>query len=216
MTTSAAAVRLWATAAAAMLAAATADAGTELAENSGWLGGAVRDNQHEAILPALVIGAAMALSLLGSVLFARISPRDELLRLAKLRTRFNDIAVAFCGSVFCIVAMEAYETRFGGVAPFDPRSVVLSHTLALLAASLLMVAVVHWALRVAIGVARRASIAVAGFIVEFLGRRPHVAAAHHTTVLSAFERFVRHVPLGIARGSRGFRAPPRSIVLSTS
>ncbi|HZV76619.1 MAG TPA: hypothetical protein VFF63_02530 [Candidatus Babeliales bacterium] len=205
-------VRAWAVAAAAILAAAAADAGTEFAENSEWLGGTLRDNQHEAILPALLLGAAVTLSLTLFILLARISPRDPLLlRMNDLRARFVDLACALCGSELCVVLMEGYETRFGGLSPFDPRSVVISHAPALVIAFLLAGAIVHCALRASIAAASRASGAVAEFLVEFLRKLLRAAAPPRAVALSAFRLYVRHVPPGIAAGSRGLRAPPRSI-----
>jgi hypothetical protein len=205
-------VRSWAVVAAAILSAAAADAGTEFAENSGWLAGTVRDNQHEAVLPALVLGVAIALSLTLFVLFARVSPGDPLLsRLNDLRGRLIDIAGALGGSMLCVLAMEGYETRFGGVSPFDPRSVVLSHTLALVVAFLVAGAVVHCAVRAAIGVASRASSMIVEFLVEFLRELLRAVAPSRAVALSAFQLYVPHVPPGIAVGSRALRAPPRSI-----
>ncbi len=206
-------VRAWTAAAASLLAAAAADAGTEVAANSGWLGGGLPDNQHEAVLPTLAIGLAVALSLLAFVLLARIAPRDPLLlRMRALRVRLADIAWAFSGSVLCIAAMEGAETQFGGLSPFDPRSVVVTHLPALLVASLIVGVLVHCALRVAIGIAARASVAVTDFFVGIFRRRER--SASRATRLSAFEVFVSRVPLGIADGWRGLRAPPRSLRLS--
>lgn len=204
-------IRGWAVAATAILAAAIADAGTEFAQNSGWLGGTLRDNQHESILPALLLGVAVALSLTLFVLFAKISPRDPLLRMSDIRRRLTDVALAFCGSVVCIVVMEGYETRFGGLSPFDPRSVVVSHAFALAMAFLLMGAIVHCALRSAVRSASRASGLVVGFLVEFLRKVAAIVAPPRSPALSAYRLQVAHVPPGLARGSRGFRAPPRSI-----
>jgi hypothetical protein len=205
-------VRAWAVVAAAILAAAAADAVTEFAENSGWLAGTLRDDQHQAVLPALLLGTAVTLVLIAFVLFARVSLRDPLVsRMTDLRTRSIDIACAFFGSMVCVVAMEGFETRFGGISPFDPRSVVLSHTPALLVAFLVMGTIVHCALRSAICTASRASGAVVEFLAEFLRRRQRPVAVPRMVALSAFELYVVHVPLAIAGGSRGFRAPPRSI-----
>jgi hypothetical protein len=204
--------RIWAAAAAAILAAAIADAATEFAANSGWIGAGLRDNDHQAVVPALLVGAAVALCLLVSVLCSRLSPRDPLsLRMAALGTRLADVACAFCGSVLCIVAMEGYETRFGGLSPFDPRSVVIAHAPALIVAFLLAGALVHYALRAAVRVAGRAGIAVAEFVEHFLERRLGSAAPLRAARISAFVLYVVHVPSWLARGSCGFRAPPRSI-----
>jgi hypothetical protein len=206
-------VRSWAALATAILAGAAADAGTEFAENSGWLGGSLHDNQHEAIIPALLFGTAIALALMMFLLLARITPGDPLLsRMSDFRTRLVDIVYALCGSVLCIIAMEGYETRFGGLSPFDPRSVVLSHSLALLIAFVVMGAMVHCALRVSIRVASHASDFVAEVFAEFLRRLLGISATPRMVGVSAFVLYVLHVPLAIADGSRGFRAPPRSIL----
>lgn len=205
-------VRVWAAAATAILAAAIADAATELAVNGGWLGSGLRDNDHQAVLPALCTGAGLALSLLLAVLFSRVSPRDSLsLRITALRTRLGDVVCALCGSALCIVAMEGYETNFGGVSPFDPRSVVLSHAPALIVAFLLIGALVHCTLRAAVRAAAEASVAVAEFFEAFLGRDFGNGAPRRAARISAFELRVTHVPSWLARGSRGFRAPPRSM-----
>jgi hypothetical protein len=205
-------VRAWAVVATAILAAVAADVGTEFAEDSGWLGGALRDNQHEAVLPVLFLGVAVTLALILFVLVARISARDPLLlQMSDLRTRFADIACAFCGSMLCIVAMEGYETHFGGLSPFDPRSVVLAHTWALVLAFVVTGTVVHYGLQSAIRTASRASCVVVEFLVEFLRKFLTLVAAPRTVALSAFDLYVVHVALAIAAGSRGFRAPPRSV-----
>lgn len=205
-------IRGWAVLATAILAAAAADAGTEFAANSGWFGATLRDDQHQAVVPALLLGAAVTLSLLLFVLLARISARDPLLlRMNDLRRRLVDIVCAYCGSMLAVVAMEGYETRFGGLSPFDPRSVVLSHTLALIVAFVVIGAIVHCALRSAIRIAGRASDAVVAHFFAFLRRLLKVIAAPGALALSASEPNVVHVPLGIASRARALRAPPASI-----
>ncbi len=204
-------MRGWAVVATAILAGAAADAVTEFAADSGWLAGAVRDDQHEAVVPALLLGAIVALALTLFVLFARISLRDPLLsQMNDLRRRLLDFAGAFFGSSLCVVAMEGYETRFGGLSPFDPRSVVLSHAPALVVAFAVAAAIVHYALRAAIRTASRANVVVE-YLVEFLRRLLGAAPGHRTLAPRAFEPRVIHVALGIAGGVRGRRAPPRSI-----
>ena len=207
-------VRGWAVAATALLAAAVADAGTEFAQNSGWLGGAMRDNQHESVLPTLLAGAAIALSLVLFVLFSRISPRDPLLlRMSDFGARSLDIAIAFGGSVACVVAMEGYETRFGGVSPFDPRSVVMSHAVASIVAFAVIGSIVYCVLRSAVRRASRASGAVIAFLAEFLRKLAATVAAPQAEATSAYQLHLAHVPPGLAGGACGFRAPPRAIRL---
>ncbi len=203
-------VRAWAALATAILAGATADAGTEFAENCGWLGGSIRDGQQEAIVPAFVLGAAIALALLLYILLARLGPADPLLSLmSHFRSRFVDGACALCGSALCVIVMEGYETRFGGLSPFDTRSVVLSHSVALVIAFAVIGAIVHCALRSSIRVAGHASEFVAEIFAEFLRKLLDVSATPRMVGVSAFVLYVLHVPLAIADGSRGFRAPPQ-------
>lgn len=207
-------VRIWAAAAVAMLAAATADAVVEFAGNGGWLGAGLHDNQHEAIAPALVLGAATALFLLAFILFNRIPLRDPLLlRLCERPTRWLDTFCAFAGGAVCVVAMEGYETRFGGTSPFDPSSVVLSHAAALLVAILAIGAILHWMLRAAVGVASRASAAAVEVFARFFRSPLNAAQPPLVARTPAFEIGVPHVALAIAEGRCGRRAPPRSIRL---
>jgi hypothetical protein len=204
-------VRAWSVAATAILAAAVSDAITEFAENSGWLGGLARDDQHEAILPTLLVGAVVALGLVAFALFARVPARDRLLRPGGLGGRLFEIVTAYCASMAAVVAMEGYETRFGGLSPFDPRSVVLSHTLALVVCSIVIGAIVHCALRSALRVASRASGAVVEFVAAFLRRLVRTVAASPSFARSAFVADAARARSGIGRGLRGLRAPPASI-----
>lgn len=193
-------VRSWAVLAAATLTGALADALVD------------RDDQHQAVVPALTFGAGIALALLLYVLLTRITRRDPLLtRMNDMRLCLADRAVAFCGSVFCVVAMEGYETRFGGVSPFDPRSVVLTHTLALVIAFTIVGTLLHCFLRAAIRAASRAGTVVAELVVAFLRRGARCTASATPVSLSAFASYVPHRPLDRARASRGLRAPPHSL-----
>lgn len=205
-------IRGWAVLATALLTAVGSDVSVEFAGNSGWLGGVLRDNQHEAVLPALLFGAAVTLSLTLFVLLARIYPDDPLLsRIDDFRTRFVDTACSLVGSLLCVIAMEGYETRFGGSSPFDPRSVVLSHALPLVVAFVVMGAIVHYALRAAIRTARRASGLVAEVFAEFLRKLRGESTTPGMVQHSAFVLYVVHGPLAVLDGSLGLRAPPRSI-----
>lgn len=206
-------VRSWAVVAAAILTGAVADAATEFAENSHWLAGSVRDDQHQGVLPALTIGTAVALALLLFVLLARISPRDALLtRMNDARRWAVDIAAAFCGSILCVIALEGYETRFGGLSPFDPRSVVVSHAFALIVAFAIVGTILQCILCRSIAIASRAGTLVAGFVYALLrkvGRR----TSPGTVSLSVFALDAPYTALRIATGSHGLRAPPLSILL---
>lgn len=205
-------VRSWAVAATAILAAAIADAATEFAENSQWLAGALRDDHQEAILPVLLFGASVALSLILFIVLARISPGDPLLlRMDNFRTRSIDIVFAFSGSVLCVLTMEGYEIRFGGISPFDPHSVVLSHAVGLIVAFIAMGTLMHCVLRSAIRAASRASTVVVEFFVRCLRKVLEAVAAPRTVAPSAYVLGVVHVSLRLSSASHGFRAPPRPI-----
>ncbi len=208
-------VRCTAVAAVAILAAALGDAATESAQNAGLLGKCLHDNQHEALLPAFFLGAIIILALTLFLASARVAARDPLLlEMGNVLSRGIDLACAFCGSMACIVVMEGYETRFGGISPFDPRSVVLSHTLVLLVAIVLTGTIVYCALRAAIRVARNASTVVVAFIVEFLRRLLQIASASRATASDALDRRVTRVSLGIAGRCAGLRAPPPFVLFT--
>jgi hypothetical protein len=205
-------IRGWTVAATAILTAAIADAATEFAENSGWLADTLRDDHQEAVFPVLLFGVAVAVSLTLFVVLARVSPGDPLvLRMNDFRTRSIDVACAFCGSVLCILSMEGYEMRFGGISPFGSNSIVLSHSVALIVAFLVTGALINCVLGSAIRTASRASVVVVEFLVEFLRKLLRAIAPPQAVALSAFRLEVTHVPPGIAGGFRGFRAPPSSI-----
>jgi hypothetical protein len=204
-------VRAWTSLATALLTAAVADAGTEFAENLGWLGGSVRDAQHEAVAPALILGLAAGAALAAFVAFARIGPQDPLLRhMSRLRARLTDLAIALAGSALFTIAMEGYETRFGGLSPFDPRSVVLSHAVPLVVAFVFVAVLVHRAMRAALRLAGHAGELAAGALVEFLHKMLRAAVAPGAVHDSAFTLHVLHLPPAIADGACGLRAPPRS------
>lgn len=204
-------VRAWTSLATALLTAAVADAGIEFAENLGWLGGSVRDAQHEAVAPTLLIGLAIGAALAAFVAFARIAPQDPLLRcMSGWRVRMTDLAMALAGSALCTIAMEGYETRFGGLSPFDPRSVVLSHALPLIVAFVFVAAVAHGVIRAALRLASHAGELAAGVLVEFLHKLSRAAVAAGAVHTSAFTLHVAHLPPAIADGACGLRAPPRS------
>jgi hypothetical protein len=204
-------VRAWTSLATALLTAAVADAGTEFAENLGWLGGSVRDAQHEAVAPALILGLAVSAGLAAFVVFARIAPHDRLLRyMSGWRARAADLAVALAGSTLFTIAMEGYETRFGGLSPFDPRSVVLSHAVPLLLAFVFVAAIARVSIRAALRLASHAGELAASVLVEFLHKMLRAAVAPGMVHASAFTLHVLHLPPAIADGACGLRAPPRS------
>jgi hypothetical protein len=196
----------------ALITAAVADSGTEFAVNLGWLGGSVRDAQHEAIAPTILIGLAIGAALAAFVAFGRVTPPDPLLRsLYGLRALASDLAIALAGSALCTIAMEGYETRFGGISPFDTRSVVCSHAPALLVAFVVVAPIVWGIIGKALSVARNAGECATGAIGHFLRKINPAnggAGAPHT---SAFTLHLVRLSPAIAGGVYGLRAPPRSI-----
>jgi hypothetical protein len=196
----------------ALITAAVADAGTEFAVNLGWLGGSVRDAQHEAVAPTILIGLALGTALAAFVAFARINPRDPLLQSTSgLRALVSDAAIALAGSALCTIAMEGYETRFGGLSPFDPRSVICSHALALLVAFVVVAPIVWGVIGKALCVARNAGECATTVIGQFLRKIFPANAGSETAHTSAFTLHVVHLCAAIAGGVCGLRAPPRSI-----
>jgi hypothetical protein len=210
-------VRAWTVLTTALFTAAVADACTEFAENLGWLGGSERDVSQQAIGPTLLIAAVVGTVLAGFVAFAKIAPQDKVLRcMDGWRARATDLGTALAGSALCAIAMEGYETRFGGLSPFDPRSVVMSHAFALLVAFVVVAVIARRIVGALLALASIAGELAGDALVEFLHRiaRAHVpAAAVHR---SAFTLVVLHPPPAIAYGACGLRAPPRSMLLASS
>jgi hypothetical protein len=210
-------VRGWISLTTALVTAAVADAGTEFAENLGWLGGSVRDAQHQAVAPMLVIGLAVGAALAVFVAFARIAPRDPLLRcMSGLRARTTDLAIALSASALGTIAMEGYETQFGGLSPFDPRSVVCSHALALVVAFVLVTAIARAILSATLRFASRAGEFATSAVVEFLHKIFRAPVARGAVHSSAFTLHVLHLPPAIAEGACGLRAPPHRVLPTTS
>lgn len=201
------AFRIWSWVATALISAALGDAVTERAENAGWLGGSVRDLQHQAVLPTLVAGLVSALALIVVVMFVRTAVESATRQ--TLGERWMALLYALCAAIVVSVLMEGYETRFGGVSPFDARSVVVSHAPALLIACIAVAAALQLALGAAIRLAWRAGDAVAGVLGAFFCRAVRANASLAAAYDSAFIAWVLRVPIG--RGGRGWglRAPPR-------
>src|ERR1700722_204706 len=204
-------VRVWAVLTIGLLAGVLGDAGTEFSAKFGWLGGTTRDVDHQGILPVLAIAVMLALSLAAYVVSARIAPGDPLVRsLDDLLGRAVDAIAAFAGSCATVVAIEGYETHFGGLAPFDAHSVVAAHA-PVLAVSFLTIAVAaRLMLGAAIRCAARSGALGAAFVTSFLrisrslpATSKHAAQPHPDTSCS-------HVAPEIVK-SRGLRAPPQML-----
>lgn len=201
-------IRIWSWLATVLLAASLGDACTEFTANVGLLGGTLRDTHHEAVMPTLIAGLATVVALVFTVIFTRIA-RVELLANESQRVRdwCTSFACSLCGSVLVTILMEGYETGFGGVSPFDPRSVVLGHAPALLIACVAAIAGVRIALYGALRLAWRAGGVAAEALAHFL-RRTTRAVALGVAKTSAFTLKVLLLPVAFAGSGSGLRAPP--------
>jgi hypothetical protein len=204
-------VRIWAVLTVGLLAGVLGDAGTELFGVLGWLGGATRDVDHQGLLPALAITLTLAFGLAAYVVGSRIAPNDPLLRrLDDAGARVVDAVSAFVGSGVTVVAIECYETHFGGLAPFDAHSVVIAHAPILVLSFLTIAVGARMALGAAIRCAARTGAVAAALLTSFLRiLRSYTATPKHATV--------RHPETSCSRAvseivnSRGLRAPPRML-----
>lgn len=204
-------VRIWAVLTVGLLAGVLGDAGTELCGVLGWLGGATRDVDHQGLLPALAITLTLAFGLAAYVVGSRIAPSDPLLRrLDDAGARVVDAIGAFVVSGVTVVAIEYYETHFGGLAPFDARSVVIAHAPILVLSFLTIAVGARMTLGAAIRFAARTGAAAAALLTSFLRvLRSYAATPKHATV--------RHPETSCSRvvseivNSRGLRAPPRML-----
>ena len=121
-------VRIWAVITIGLLAGVLADAGTEFSAMFGWLGGVTKDVDQQGVLPGFAITVTLVVSLIAYIIGSRIAPSDPLVRkLDDVRARAIDAVAAFAGACATVVAIEGYETHFGGLAPFNANSVVVAH-----------------------------------------------------------------------------------------
>ncbi|HTX60144.1 MAG TPA: hypothetical protein VMH02_10790 [Verrucomicrobiae bacterium] len=170
-------LRIWSAVAAALGTAALADVATEYAADLGWLGAGGIDHHQEAVLPVLLLALGVAAGLTLAILRAGIEPGDLLLtRLGDLRARLFDAAAAFALAALAVVAMESYETLYGGASCFDPRSVLVSHAPWMVAAFLLSAFVLRVVIGSALSLAVRARAFAVQAIASFLRRRGRAAA----------------------------------------
>ncbi|MGA8796380.1 MAG: hypothetical protein WB526_04835 [Candidatus Cybelea sp.] len=204
-------VRIWAVLTVGLLAGVLGDAGTELCGVLGWLGDATRDVDHQGLLPALAVTLTLAFGLAAYVVGSRIAASDPLLRrLDDAGARVVDAIGAFVVSGVTVVAIEYYETHFGGLAPFDARSVVIAHAPILVLSFLTIAVGARMTLGAAIRFAARTGAAAAALLTSFLRvLRSYAATPKHATV--------RHPETSCSRvvseivNSRGLRAPPRML-----
>jgi len=204
-------VRLWAVLTIGLLAGVLGDVGTEFSANYGWLGGTTRDVDHQGVVPVFAIAVMLALSLAAYVVGSRIAPGDPLVRrLDDLRARAVDAIVAFAGSCATVVAMEGYETHFGGLAPFDAHSVVVAHAPILVLTFVTIAVAARMMLGAAIRCAARSGALVAALFTSFLRiPRSLPATSKHATQPHP-DASCSHVAPEIVK-SRGLRAPPQML-----
>ncbi len=204
-------VRVWAVLAVGLLAGVLGDAATEFSAMLGWLGGTTRDVDHQGMLPAFAITLTLALGLAAYVIGSRIAPSDPLMRrLDDARARAVDAIAAFAGSCVTVVAMEGYETHFGGLAPFNANSIVIAHAQILILSFLIIAVATRMMLGAAIRFAARSRVLAAEVLTSFLQIfRSHALIPKHATMPHP-EMSCSHVAPEIIK-SRGLRAPPRTL-----
>ncbi|HEY2554104.1 MAG TPA: hypothetical protein VGI15_02545, partial [Candidatus Cybelea sp.] len=142
---------------------------------------------------------------------ARIAPNDPLVRrLDDLRARAVDALAAFAGSCFTVVAMEGYETHFGGLAPFDAHSIVIAHAPILVVSFVTIAVAARMMLGAAIRVAARGGALAAALVTSFLRiSRSFLATPKHATMPHPQTSW-SHVAPEIVK-ARGLRAPPLTL-----
>jgi hypothetical protein len=207
-------VRIWAVLTVGLLAGGLGDAGTEFCAGLGWLGGTTHDVDHQGILPAFALTLTLAVGLAAYIIGSRIAPSDPLVRrLDDTRARAVDAIAAFAGSCLTVVAVEGYETHFGGLAPFDASSIVIAHAPALVLSFLTIAIVARMMLGSAIRFAARSRVLAVAFLASFLRiscsrltTGKHATMPHPDTSCS-------HIAPEVIK-SRGLRAPPLALPVS--
>ncbi len=116
----------WAALSVALAAAVCANACTEWLANL--LAGGVHDLHHESLLPTAIAATFVTASLGIALLSSRIRRDDGFARMHRSRgARFAFVLVTAFLTGGVLMAMEGYETHFGGVAAFAPHSIVMTH-----------------------------------------------------------------------------------------
>ncbi|MFY9718103.1 MAG: hypothetical protein WAK16_00535 [Candidatus Cybelea sp.] len=204
-------VRIWAVLTVGLLAGVLGDAGTEFCAMFGWLGGTTRDVDHQGILPALAITLALALGLAAYIIGSRIAPGDPLVRrLDDGCARTVDAIAAFAGSCLTVLAIEGYETHFGGLAPFDANSIVIAHAPVLIVTFLTIAVAARIMLGAAIRCAASSAVLAAVLFTSFLRISRSLPATPKHATRPHPEMSGSHVAPEILK-SRGLRAPPRTL-----
>jgi hypothetical protein len=200
-------IRAWATVAIALVAAAISDAVSEDAENLGLLSASAHDYGQQAVAPTLLLGIAVIVLLALYVAVTRVVPGNQVAaHLHNWRGRVVDAGAALaCGSVL-LVAMENYETAFGGPPALGPDSIVVAHAPTLFAALILTTIAVRMLLSVLIRFAIRTGDGAAQAIATFLPHLPRVKDP--TFSMPPFVACAATLQPAIAGFARGLRAPP--------
>jgi hypothetical protein len=204
-------VRIWAVLVVGLLAGAVGDAATEFSALFGLLGGTTRDLDHQGMLPAFAITLMLSLGLAAYIIGSRIAPADPLVRrLDDVHARAVDALAAFGISSVTVLAMEGYETHFGGLAPFDADSVVIVHAPILIVSFLTIAVAARMMLGAAIRCAASSAVLAAALLTSFLRISRSVPATPKHATRPHPQMSCSHVAPEIIK-SHGLRAPPRTL-----
>jgi hypothetical protein len=204
-------VRFWAVLTIGLLAGVLGDAGTEFSAIFGWLGTTTRDVDHQGVLPTFAIALLLGLGLAAYIVGSRIAPSDPLLRrFDDGRERALDAVAAFAASCITVVAIEGYETHFGGLAPFDAHSVVIAHAPVLILSFVTLVIAARTMLGAAIRCAARSGVLAAALLTPFLRISHSLSATPKHAKRPHGQTSRAHVAPEIIK-SHGRRAPPRAL-----
>lgn len=119
----------------ALWAAVISDALVEALENAG-LFGALRDDDHQSLLPALILAClSVAIAAIVVAILRRRGHDPLLLESRRMRRKgmLADVLVTFCLTAATVAAMEEYERFFGGASPFAAHGLLATHGLVVLA-----------------------------------------------------------------------------------
>jgi len=155
----------------------------------------------------LLAGVAAIVLLALYVGVTRVAPGNQVAaHLQNWRGRLVDAGAALAFGSVLLVAMENYETAFGGPPALGADSIVVAHAPALLGALILTTIAVRTLLSVLIRFAIRAGNAAAHAIATF---RPHSARCEAAAFsMPAFVACAATLQPAIAGRARGLRAPP--------
>jgi hypothetical protein len=133
----------------ALSAAVIGDAVTEMAANL--LAGHAVDAHHESLLPAGGIAALLVAVVCGFAVAAGRAQAEAFAGILSARPiRIGFFVATAMLTLAIVVAMEGYETRFGGMSAFDARSVLAQYMVPTLLAYACVAAAVDRLLRVCV------------------------------------------------------------------